>query len=123
MTSGASGSPPVVVLSGGIGGAKLALGLHRVIDAGALGVVANVGDDFVHLGLSICPDIDTLLYTLAGLADPVRGWGRRERSTRALDSPMARRSRIICRLSSPGTKYGEDITTSFFAARITSNRL
>src|SRR5918993_3306221 len=66
----------VVALSGGIGGAKLALGLDRVLDPGLLHVVANVGDDFRHLGLEICPDIDTLVYTLSGLADPVRGWGQ-----------------------------------------------
>jgi LPPG:FO 2-phospho-L-lactate transferase len=69
---------PVVALSGGIGGAKLALGLARVLDPGDLVVAANIGDDFEHLGLSICPDLDTLLYTLAGLADPERGWGRRD---------------------------------------------
>jgi LPPG:FO 2-phospho-L-lactate transferase len=69
---------PVVALSGGIGGAKLALGLARVVDPGELVVAANIGDDFEHLGLSICPDLDTLLYTLAGLADPERGWGRRD---------------------------------------------
>jgi LPPG:FO 2-phospho-L-lactate transferase len=66
----------VLALSGGIGGAKLALGLRRVLPPGALTVIANTGDDFDHLGLRICPDIDTLLYTLGGLADPVRGWGR-----------------------------------------------
>lgn len=69
---------PVVALSGGVGGAKLALGLSRVLGQDDLVVVANTGDDFVHLGLAISPDIDTLLYTLAGLADPVRGWGRRD---------------------------------------------
>ena len=68
----------VVALSGGIGGAKLALGLQRVLGPGELVVAANTGDDFVHLGLYISPDIDTLLYTLAGLADPDRGWGRRD---------------------------------------------
>jgi LPPG:FO 2-phospho-L-lactate transferase len=68
----------VVALSGGIGGAKLALGLQRVLGPEELVVVANTGDDFVHLGLYISPDVDTLLYTLAGLADPVRGWGRRD---------------------------------------------
>jgi LPPG:FO 2-phospho-L-lactate transferase len=68
----------VIALSGGIGGAKLAFGLYRVLPAGALMVVVNTGDDFDHLGLRICPDIDTTLYTLAGLADPERGWGRRE---------------------------------------------
>lgn len=68
----------VLALSGGIGGAKLALGLDRVLPADALTVVANTGDDFNHLGLHVSPDIDTLLYTLAGLDDPVKGWGRRE---------------------------------------------
>jgi LPPG:FO 2-phospho-L-lactate transferase len=68
----------VVALSGGVGGAKLALGLARVLDSGQLTVIANTGDDFSHLGLAISPDIDTLVYTLAGLADPVQGWGRRD---------------------------------------------
>lgn len=68
----------VVALSGGIGGAKLALGLARVLPPGALTVIANTGDDFRHLGLAISPDIDTLTYVLAGLDDPVRGWGRRD---------------------------------------------
>ncbi len=73
-----SGSPNghVVALCGGIGGAKLALGLYRVLQPGQLTVVVNSGDDFEHLGLKICPDLDTVLYTLAGLADPKRGWGR-----------------------------------------------
>ncbi|RAI40740.1 2-phospho-L-lactate transferase [Rhodoplanes roseus] len=66
----------VVALSGGIGGAKLALGLSRKLPPGCLTVVANVGDDFSHLGLHVSPDIDTLVYTLAGLADPQQGWGR-----------------------------------------------
>jgi len=68
----------VLALSGGIGGAKLALGLYRVLPPGSLTVVANTGDDFEHLGLSISPDIDTLLYTLSGLANPELGWGRRD---------------------------------------------
>jgi LPPG:FO 2-phospho-L-lactate transferase len=67
----------VLALSGGIGGAKLALGLYRVLPPGALIVVANTGDDFEHLGLQISPDLDTLLYTLAGLDNPETGWGRR----------------------------------------------
>jgi LPPG:FO 2-phospho-L-lactate transferase len=71
-------APRVIALSGGIGGAKLTLGLYRVLTAEALVVIVNTGDDFDHLGLRICPDIDTTLYTLAGLADPERGWGRRE---------------------------------------------
>ncbi|MGH7066027.1 MAG: 2-phospho-L-lactate transferase [Stellaceae bacterium] len=68
----------VVALSGGIGGAKLALGLYRVLPPGRLIVIANTGDDFTHLGLAVSPDLDTLLYTLAGLDNPVTGWGRRD---------------------------------------------
>ena len=59
----------VVALSGGIGGAKLALGLDRLLAPGQLTVVANPGDDFEHLGLTVCPDLDTLMYTLAGEVD------------------------------------------------------
>lgn len=68
----------VVALSGGIGGAKLVLGLSRVMNPGDLSVIVNTGDDFEHLGLSISPDLDTVMYTLAGLDDPQRGWGRRQ---------------------------------------------
>ena len=68
----------VLALSGGIGGAKLVLGLYRILPPGALTVVANTGDDFEHLGLSISPDLDTLLYTLAGIDNAETGWGRRE---------------------------------------------
>jgi LPPG:FO 2-phospho-L-lactate transferase len=68
----------VLALSGGIGGAKLALGLSRVMPPERLIVVANTGDDFEHLGLAISPDLDTLMYTLADLSDPERGWGRRD---------------------------------------------
>jgi len=68
----------VVALSGGVGGAKLALGLGRVLPADELLIVANTGDDFEHLGLSISPDIDTLTYVLAGLDNTAQGWGRRD---------------------------------------------
>ena len=68
----------VLALSGGVGGAKLALGLSRVLPAEELLICANTGDDFEHLGLTICPDIDTLTYTLAGLANPELGWGRKD---------------------------------------------
>ena len=70
----------VLALSGGVGGAKLALGLQRILAPGALTVVANTGDDFEHLGLAISPDIDTLTYTLAGLDNSETGWGRRDES-------------------------------------------
>ncbi len=68
----------VVALSGGVGGAKLALGLSRALPPEELTIVANTGDDFEHLDLSISPDIDTLVYTLSGLANPEFGWGRRD---------------------------------------------
>jgi LPPG:FO 2-phospho-L-lactate transferase len=68
----------VVALSGGVGGAKLALGLGRVLPPEELLIVANTGDDFEHLGLSISPDIDTLTYVLAGLDNAEQGWGRRD---------------------------------------------
>lgn len=69
-------APRWVVLSGGVGGAKLALGLAHALPPESLLIVANTGDDFEHLGLTVCPDIDTLVYTLSGLANPETGWGR-----------------------------------------------
>ncbi len=65
----------VLALCGGVGGAKLAFGLAAELAPDDLTIVVNTGDDFEHLGLSICPDIDTVLYTLSGLADRERGWG------------------------------------------------
>jgi len=67
----------VLALSGGVGGAKLALGLYRILPPDALTIVANTGDDFEHLGLAVSPDLDTLLYTLSGQDNPELGWGRR----------------------------------------------
>jgi LPPG:FO 2-phospho-L-lactate transferase len=66
----------VVALSGGIGGAKLAFGLYHELLPDSLTIVCNTGDDFEHLGLAISPDLDTVLYTLAGIANPDTGWGR-----------------------------------------------
>ena len=66
----------VVVLTGGVGGAKLVLGLQQFVPASDLTAIVNTGDDFDHLGLRVSPDIDTLLYTLSGLADREKGWGR-----------------------------------------------
>jgi LPPG:FO 2-phospho-L-lactate transferase len=65
-----------VVLTGGVGGAKLVLGLAQIMPPEQITTIVNTGDDFHHLGLSISPDLDTLLYTLAGRADPAQGWGR-----------------------------------------------
>ncbi|GAC1340092.1 MAG: 2-phospho-L-lactate transferase [Beijerinckiaceae bacterium] len=69
----------VIALCGGIGGAKLALGLYKLLGA-KLTVIVNTGDDFEHLGLTISPDVDTVLYTLADLSDKERGWGRADES-------------------------------------------
>lgn len=66
----------VVVITGGVGGAKLVQGLAQVVPAGALTAIVNTGDDFTHLGLHVSPDIDTLLYTLSGKANREQGWGR-----------------------------------------------
>ncbi len=66
----------IVAFSGGVGGAKLVLGLAKVLPPNELTVVANTADDFVHLGLHISPDVDTVMYTLAGLSNPETGWGR-----------------------------------------------
>jgi LPPG:FO 2-phospho-L-lactate transferase len=66
----------VVALAGGVGGSKLVNGLAEILPTNQLTVIANTGDDFEHLGLTICPDLDTLVYTLAGIANPQTGWGR-----------------------------------------------
>lgn len=79
----------IVALSGGVGGAKLALGLSRVMPTEQLLVVCNTGDDFEHLGLCISPDLDTVMYTLAGLANPEVGWGRRDETWSFMDTLAA----------------------------------
>lgn len=66
----------IVVLTGGVGGAKLVLGLIHAVDPASVTAIVNTGDDFRHLGLNISPDIDTLLYTLSGKANAAQGWGR-----------------------------------------------
>ncbi|HSG89502.1 MAG TPA: 2-phospho-L-lactate transferase [Pseudomonadales bacterium] len=76
----------IVALTGGVGGAKLGLGLAQLLDADALRFVVNTGDDFDHLGLRICPDLDTLLYTLSDEANPETGWGRRGESWQFMDA-------------------------------------
>ena len=68
-------APQYLAISGGVGGAKLALGLSRVLPPSQLTIVANTADDFEHLGLHIAPDLDTVLYTLAGLNNTAQGWG------------------------------------------------
>lgn len=66
----------IAALAGGVGGAKLAHGLARVLQPSDLTIIVNTADDFEHLGLHISPDLDTVCYTLAGLANPQTGWGR-----------------------------------------------
>jgi len=73
-----------VCLAGGVGGAKLADGLAQLAPPANLTVIVNTGDDFEHLGLTICPDLDTVMYTLAGAANPETGWGRAGESWRAI---------------------------------------
>ena len=66
----------IIALAGGVGGARLAVGLAEVLPPSRLAIVVNTGDDFEHLGLAISPDLDTVLYTLAGVNNPLAGWGR-----------------------------------------------
>ncbi len=73
-----------LALCGGVGGAKLVLGLSHVLSPSQLTVVVNTGDDFEHMGMHICPDLDTVTYTLAGVVDPEQGWGRADESWNAL---------------------------------------
>ena len=76
----------IVAFAGGVGGAKLADGLSQLLPPEDLTVVVNTGDDFVHLSLSISPDLDTVCYTLAGLANPDTGWGRQAETFLAMDN-------------------------------------
>ena len=76
----------VVVLTGGVGGAKLVLGLMQVHPPENITAIVNTGDDFRHMGLAVSPDIDTLLYTLSGKANQAQGWGREGESWSFMDS-------------------------------------
>lgn len=76
----------VTALSGGVGGAKLVEGLASILPPEDLRVIVNNGDDFDHLGLRICPDLDTVLYMLAGVAHPEHGWGRAGESLTVLET-------------------------------------
>ena len=75
---------PVVALAGGVGGSKLAYGLYQLLGE-RLTVVVNTGDDFEHWGLTVCPDLDTVMYNLAGLNNTEQGWGLADESYRALE--------------------------------------
>jgi LPPG:FO 2-phospho-L-lactate transferase len=76
----------IVALAGGVGGAKLADGLAQILSPEDLTVIVNTGDDFEHYGLYISPDVDTVCYTLAGLANPETGWGRVNETWNVIDS-------------------------------------
>ena len=84
MAPGLEKPARVVALAGGVGGAKFAAGLQAALPAGALTVIVNTGDDFEHWGLTICPDVDTVLYGLAAVNNPQTGWGRADESWAAL---------------------------------------
>jgi LPPG:FO 2-phospho-L-lactate transferase len=77
--------PRYVLLSGGVGGARLAAGLAAVLGPEQLCIIANTGDDFRHLGLAISPDLDTLMYTLSGRVNTETGWGVQDESWHCLD--------------------------------------
>jgi LPPG:FO 2-phospho-L-lactate transferase len=76
----------IAALAGGVGGAKLADGLAQVLSPENLTIIVNTGDDFELLGLFISPDLDTVCYTLAGMANPETGWGRREETFNLLEN-------------------------------------
>ena len=74
----------IVCLAGGVGGAKLAEGLAQIVAPEKLTIIVNTGDDFTHLGLTICPDLDTVVYTLGHVANTETGWGRQDESWQVL---------------------------------------
>ena len=78
-----------IALTGGVGGAKLALGLRHLLGPEQLSFLVNTGDDFEHLGLHVSPDLDTLMYTLAGLNNPDTGWGRADESWHFIETLRA----------------------------------
>lgn len=78
-----------IAFSGGVGGAKLALGLARALPPAELLIVGNTADDFEHLGLRICPDLDTLMYTLSGRANKALGWGIEGETWHCMDALSA----------------------------------
>ncbi len=82
-------SQRIVALAGGVGGSKLAEGLAQCLPTDHLAIVVNTADDFDHFGLRVCPDLDTVCYTLAGMANPETGWGRSGETWHAMESVEA----------------------------------
>lgn len=105
----------VVILAGGVGGAKLANGAAALLPPDQLTIIVNTGDDFTHLGLPISPDLDTVMYTLAGVANTETGWGRRDESWRTISE--------IARLGGPDWfRLGDlDLATHLTRAHVFSN--
>jgi len=98
MNADHSDAPRVVALAGGVGGARLVDGLDQVLSRDALTIVVNTGDDFLHWGLHISPDLDTVMYTLAGLSPEERGWGIEGDTFRVLEEAERRGTDIWFRL-------------------------
>ncbi len=90
----------ILALAGGVGGARLASGLAAVL-AAELTIAVNVGDDFEHLGLAVSPDLDTVMYTLAGLQHPVNGWGRADETWNFMETLAALGGETWFRLGDP----------------------
>jgi LPPG:FO 2-phospho-L-lactate transferase len=88
----------IVALAGGVGGAKLVDGLARILSPEDLTIIVNTGDDFEHFGLKICPDLDTICYTLAGIANSETGWGREKDTFHVLSELSTLQSPIWFRL-------------------------
>lgn len=105
----------VVILAGGVGGAKLANGAAALLPPEQLTIIINTGDDFTHLGLPISPDLDTVMYTLAGVANNETGWGRRDESWRTISE--------LARLGGPDWfRLGDlDLATHLTRAHILNN--
>lgn len=99
-----TGGPQIAVLSGGVGAARLLAGLGRVVDPRRITAVVNTADDTVIHGLAVCPDLDTITYTLAGAIDPERGWGLAGESWRAMEG-LARFEAVRPAASSAGATW------------------
>jgi LPPG:FO 2-phospho-L-lactate transferase len=84
-----TGAVQIVILAGGVGGSKFVLGVRQAYPTAELTVIANTADDITLHGLRICPDLDTIMYTLGGGGEPVRGWGREDESWRVMEELAA----------------------------------
>ncbi|HLM22917.1 MAG TPA: 2-phospho-L-lactate transferase [Propionibacteriaceae bacterium] len=80
-----TGAVRIVILAGGVGGSKFVLGVRRAYPTAEVTVIVNTADDITLHGLRICPDLDTIMYTLGGGGDPARGWGREDESWRVME--------------------------------------